>query len=79
MAQVKSLWDVNGCIKCGKRFYNAQKYIVANTAQEALEIYKKDYPHAYDITIKYKYDVKANNPQIIFTNLSKIVDKSLNL
>lgn len=71
MKQIKSLWDVNGSIKCGKRFYNAQRYVVADTAQEALEIYKKDYPHAYDITVKYKYGVEISNPQIIFTNISK--------
>ena len=71
MTQVKLLWDVNGSIKCGKRFYNVQKYIVADTAQEALEIYKRDYPHAYDIIVKYKYGVKPSNPQIIFTNISK--------
>jgi hypothetical protein len=68
---MKSLWDVNGSIKCGKRSYNVQKYIVADIAQEALEIYKRDYPHAYDVVVKYKYGVKPSNPQIIFTNVSK--------
>ena len=71
MKQTKSLWDVNGSIKCGKSFYNVQRYVVAGTAQEALDIYKKDYPHAYDITVKYKYGVETSNPQIIFTNISK--------
>jgi hypothetical protein len=46
--------------------------IVAPSAKNALEQYLVEHPHAKNISVKYKYDLRhEKNPHIIFTNTTK--------
>lgn len=66
------LYSITGTIKCGHRLYTLHKMIVAPSAKNALEQYLVEHPHAKNISVKYKYDLRhEKNPHIIFTNTTK--------
>jgi hypothetical protein len=61
-----------GCIRCGHRVYSISKIIIANSPEQALELFLTEHPHAKRIQICFKYDVTTpQTPQIICTNYSK--------
>lgn len=67
-----NLYDLNGAIRCGHRVYKVRKYIVAETAKQALDLFLVEHPHAKGIYIEYKYEVRAEKEaHIVFTNLQK--------
>lgn len=43
---------VTGSVKCGHKIFNLKKRIVADTAEGAIEVFKKNFPNAKMIRTK---------------------------
>ena len=43
---------VTGSVKCGHKIFSLKKRIVADTAEGAIEVFKKNFPHAKMIRTK---------------------------
>lgn len=43
---------ITGCLKCGHKIFNLEKRIVANSAVDAVNAFKADYPNAKMIRSK---------------------------
>lgn len=68
-----------GLIKCGHRTYLVFKGIVADSAEQALELFLKEHPHAKNISITFKYELSyPKTPQILYTSFKKVLDKIIN-
>lgn len=43
---------ITGCVRCGHKVFNLQKYITATTAVDAVKIFKATFPNAKMICSK---------------------------
>lgn len=64
---------ITGVIRCGHKLYNLEKRIIANTAVDAIQTFREDYPSAKMIRSKALCGLgnKANSKIIFKKGLTK--------